>query len=90
MTDNNSQQSVARPTEPKFYGGVGLAIMAAELAAKRVPVCGGRFGGMGTYENQFRPMSREDVAAHNSRSNVPLTSGEYYLIIDRIARGERP
>lgn len=69
----------------------GLAIMAAELAGKRVPLSGYRFGGMTSGVDQFSPTERARAKAHELRpGGAPLTSSEYYRIIDRIARGEKP
>jgi hypothetical protein len=71
----------------------GLAIMAAELAGKRCPsgVFWSPFGGMTTVAGQFNPSTREACARHEqTKGSLPLTSSEYYRIIDRIARGQRP
>lgn len=71
----------------------GLAIMAAELAAARTrDHCqSGRFGGMTVYaftrDETFVPSERRWCERY---PDGPRTSIEYYRIIDRIARGEKP
>lgn len=75
---------------------MGLAIMAARLAAVRTtPMAHSPFGGMavGFEGRTFLPTSRKDCDWCEQRiqpGDPPLTSSEYYRIIDRLSRGESP
>lgn len=64
----------------KFYGGLGLALMAAELSCFRAlgKVCSG------ITPDEFVPRSEL------SFNDPYVMSREYYRIIDRIARGQKP
>lgn len=71
---------IARTAETKFHGGFGLALMAAELSCFRAlgKACSG------ITPDEFVPRSE-------LRPTDPyVMSREYYRIIDRIARGEKP
>jgi hypothetical protein len=65
---------------------VGLALMAAELATTREASCCFMRTFQGVY---FTGRPRSDVEEDGAYNNFPA-SAEYYRIIDRIARGEKP
>ena len=70
--------------EKRFFGGLGLAILIAELATERAY---GEFSGcrirLGDIDSG--PLPRDEAEA----GQWPA-SAEYYRICDRIARGEAP
>jgi hypothetical protein len=75
---------------PFFPPSIALLTMAARLAAQRVPCGDNEFGGMQTYPGQFHPTARAECLLAESLGGLPLTSSEYWRILDRISKGEKP
>ena len=71
------------PSTGRFYGGMGLAILIADLATHRVRPKGSCR--ISLDEEYSGPLPREEAF-----SDDWFASQEYYNICDRIARGERP